>query len=444
MGGFPLGDIARLIFQVFPYTFVHMLFWLVIILVFSQYRKMIKRERQLFGAAKNKAGKQTLISAFFGIGAGIIASFILVSLGINLLHVGIIYVWPFVILLMIVHPRYMCFAYGGGVVSLLSLILSFFAQYWPQLYEISFIRGIMNVDVPGLISLIAVLHLTEALLILFSGSIDPSPLYIKYGNRGVVGGFSLQKFWPLPIVGLVTLMPQEADFLGIVAMVGPEWMPDWWPVVGPEVVAPPGEEVVYTMLPLVAGLGYGDISVSTTPREKSLQSGRYLAVYSIVLLVVAVSAVYFSPLAWLAAILSPVGHELLIIRGRKEEFSKAPLYESGGRGVKVLDVYTDGLAAELGLKAGDTILQVNDVPVMGEGDFRTLVYASQPYLKLDVLTVNGERKLLKSPVFADRPRIGLILAPGAGRSSGRYVEMKDKNRISNLFRNLKGILKRFR
>ncbi|UMZ74933.1 PDZ domain-containing protein [Natranaerofaba carboxydovora] len=432
MADFPLALIARTILQTYPFYLIHILFWVIMILVFSQYKKMAGRERELFGTSKNSPLRQTLISAFFGIGAGLLVSLIMVSLGINLMSIGIVFVLPIVILMMLIHPRYMCFAYGGGVVGILSLFFSLLTEFWPVLAEVNIINALISIDIPGLISLIALLHLTEAVLILLSGSIGPSPLYVKHEQKGVVGGFSLQKFWPLPFVGLISRAPDDVARASE-AVIN---MPEWWPLFGTGVEEASG---MFFLLPVAAILGYGDLSVSTTPKEKTRWAGKYLALYSLILLGLGIASVFFSPITLLGVLFSPIGHELLIIKGKNEEFEKEPIYFNQGEGVKVLDVYSDGLAYKMGVKPGDTIKLVNHFPVSSEEDFRTMIYASSPHLRFDIIRQDGERVALKAPLYKKDKRLGLILAPGINRSRQRYMELVKEKGLSSFLGKIRPI-----
>src|SRR5690606_17710691 len=96
--------------------------------------------------------------------------------------------------------------------------------------------------------------------------------------------------------------------------------------------------IVYMMVPVIAGLGYGDIALTTRPKEKSLRSAFYLAVFSLILLGLAILAANYPQFGIVAALFSPLGHELVIFLGRKYEFSREPKFTKPPQGVMILDL----------------------------------------------------------------------------------------------------------
>ena len=163
----------------------------------------------MFGASKLNPKDKLIHSVFSGILGGLIGSFVVMLIGVSITETGLIYVWPVAIILAILHPHLMCFSYAGGLISLFSLIF-----------------GFPKIDVAGLMALVAVLHLVESVLIYFFGNANASPVFIKDERYGVIGGFSLQEFWPVPII-LLTVIIGEIPVKSVVQM------PDWWPLIRP-------------------------------------------------------------------------------------------------------------------------------------------------------------------------------------------------------------------
>ncbi len=417
--------------KTFLFTFGNFIFWLVVLLVVFQYKKTVRMEVKMFGVPKNSVLRQTLISAAFGVIGGVLASVMLIMVGISLEQVGIIYLWPLAILFMFINPRYICFAYAGGIIGLLSMVLKGLSPFLPSN---SFLEGLMSINVPGLMALIGILHLTESLLIALSGHIGVSPLFIKNQSGQVVGGFSLQKFWPLPIVGLITvplLFPEALQQLPQ----GLE-MPTWWPLLASPQTIEGGAKAVFMMLPIAAGLGYGDISISSFPREKTLRSAKNLSVYSLLLLGLAIFAYYRVELLLLTVLFAPLGHEYLIIKGNKEEFSKEPIFIPPEKGIKILDTLPNYAGHKAGLSSGDVIIRINDCILENRGDLNRCIQSEEKHFTLWVEKISGKKVKYRLTLDSTPKKLGIILVPDSQTST--YVELKQKNLFDSLKKRLSG------
>ena len=280
--------------------------------------------------------RATLVSITLGLLGGIIGSLLLVLIGIDISRVDILPLWVAALLLMMISPRFLCFAYAGGVLALVSLLTGY-----PQM------------DIPQLMALVAVLHMVESLLILWNGHLNPVPVYFRREHQ-VVGGFNLQKFWPIPLLALAStgLMADPSSLPP---------MPVWWPLLKSYSAAVPGQN--YILLPVLAVLGYGEITTTATPDQRVRKSSAYLLLFSIILLILSVASSYYPALVWLAALFSPLGHEMVIWRGTRQEKTQPPLYVLKSPGLMLLDVVPNSPAFRAGLRSGDKIITVNGQPV---------------------------------------------------------------------------------
>lgn len=278
------------------------MFYIVIALIALQYRRAATLERRLHGYVRHDVLRQVITSLFFGLLGGALGSILLLSVGVTLSGNWLIYVWVVAILLAFLSPRLMCFAYAGGLVALFALLTG-----WP------------SIDIPSLLALVALLHAVESLLMFFSGHLGAMQVNVKNLRGEIVSGYSLQKFWPVPLLALLALpLPMPSG----VATIG---MPDWWPLVLPRGL---GETFSFWMIPIVAGLGYGELAITTTPRRKAKQSAYKLALYSAVLLALALLASRYSIFLYLAALFAPLGHELLVWSANQQEMRGVPLMQS--------------------------------------------------------------------------------------------------------------------
>ena len=422
-------DILLLMLNTMVLSLFNPLFWLVVFIVFMQYRRVVFMEKKLFGRSINNVWVQTLYSMLFGVMGGLVGSIFLLLLGISLDRIGIAYICPVAILLLFINPRYLCFAYAGGIIAVLSIIIRALLPSLPILKDITILSGLIEIHLPSLLALVGVLHLTESFLIFISGHCGASPIYLKVPSGKIVGGYSMQRFWPLPLMGLCTYLVAETSdiFVGGIAM------PDWWPLLGTVMNTGGGQEVVYLMLPLVAGLGYSDLALSSYPHNKRIKTARNLAIYSLLLSSLAIAAVFVPPLIIAAALVAPLGHELLILKGNKEEFSGTPLFVADNEGVlKIMAVVPGSPAGKAGLKGGDRIEKVNNYRINSENDFWN---ALQLYYNRALLSVVREGKNINIPVqIYPQPisRFGVIFPPS--RWNNVYVEMKH----SSLWKKIRG------
>jgi membrane-associated protease RseP (regulator of RpoE activity) len=329
-----LTAIITLMGQVIIDTITSPLFISVYLLLFTivawQYKRIESSTEKIINYNDGLFLHSALISTITGILGGFIGSLLLIMAGIDLGNIGLGHLWLLALILMLVNPRFLCFAYAAGLLSLSAYFFSY-----------------PNLSVPHLLGLVAILHLIESFMIGLEGSVNPVPIYIKKDDV-IRGGFNLQKFWPLPLIALV-------GGPGIYSVNG-FFMPDWWPLF-PNTQS--WAEPVMSLLPVVAVLGYGDITTTSTPVKRIKKSSLYLFIYSVLLFIFTYLAGQHKVFCLAAAVFAPLGHEAVIWLGWREEDSKEPLYIKPARGVKVLTTRYGSPARAAHIQEGDIILAVN-------------------------------------------------------------------------------------
>ncbi|MDD4588096.1 MAG: PDZ domain-containing protein [Heliobacteriaceae bacterium] len=361
IGDLILQGISLLVLQPLEYP---SLFWPVVLIIALQYRRLARMKAQMFGIKREKIWRPVLIAVIYGILGGFVGSALMITFGITITAEGFAYLWPLALLLMLINIRYMCFAYAGGLLCLGAIIFD-----WP------------GISVAQIMGLVAILHMIEAFLIFVSGHQGNMPVYVGNRRGFTVGGYNLQSFWPIPLLVLTLVVPESS------AQVSGMSMPSWWPLIAPPEVfrhfSP--DDLLYLPLPIVAGLGYGDLAVTGTPREHSRFSAAWLAVYSFVLLGLAVLASFVPALAVLAALFGPLGHEALILWTQKRELEGTPLFVHSPRGVRVLAVRRGSPAEKLGLKPGDVIGFVNGMATHSNRELAFATNWSSPVITVAYL-----------------------------------------------------------
>lgn len=388
---FPFLQILSLILQGLPSSVFNPYFWIVILLVWIQYKRAAALEISMFGKPRIEPGKKVLFAVGAGALGGLAGSIAVIMIGMSITEAGLIYVWPLALLLALADPHLMCFSYAGGIVSLFSLVF-----------------GFPKIDVPGLMALVAILHLVESLLIYFTGHINATPIYIKDPRHGAVGGFSLQEFWPVPIILLLAVSSPALlkDSLS---------MPDWWPLIKPPAYITENPDLVFMMFPVVAALGYGDIALTTTPRLRSTVSAKHLLAFSSALLALSVMASRNGGFSFAAALFAPAAHELLIITGRKREQNNPPIFVASPRGERVFFTVKDSHAEKMGLSSGDLILSVNGRELKSPGVLPDILADYPPYVWITYETLGGKVKTAERQSYPNGiGDLGVVLVPRDG------------------------------
>lgn len=402
---FPFGDIfPMIVFNVVQLLF-HPMFWLIIVLVSMQYRRMNSMRENLYGMSLPPNWNEVVSASVLGMAGGVLGSAIMVLIGVTLTGSGLMYILPLAILLMLIEVRFICFAYAGGILALSNILFGF-----PQ------------VNVSQVLALVAVLHMVESVLIFISGHLGAVPVFFRNAAGRVVGGFTLQRFWPIPITAL-------AFTVGMDVPPGAVDMPDWWPLIRPDVAA--DQQLVYTLFPVVAALGYGDMAIARDPRSKSKMSAGYLALYSAVLLFLAVLSDDSVLLAVAAALFSPLGHEMVINIGRRTEMQDPPRYVPSSHGLAVLDVVPNTPAWHAGIRSGDVLVALNGVPVRSRSDLAAILYAVYPPLQVDFLS-GRRRRYRRETLSGGGPgdTLGILPVPDGTETGGTVVDLTDTGRAA--------------
>lgn len=398
-----LGQLVVMMLETLATMLLHPVFWLVVLLVGLQNRRLARVRVKLTGAARQQpVWGQTLQATLQGVLGGLVGSLLMVMIGVSLSQIGIGFLWVLAVILMLVHPRLLCFSYAGGLLSLSYLLLGF-----PQ------------VEVPALIGLVAILHMVESVLIMLSGHMGAIPVYARHVSGRVVGAFNLQRFWPIPVVALLVVgVVADPAAQGLLAM------PEWWPLLRPPVALDP-DHTLFALIPVAAGLGYGDLALSASPVAKSRRAAWNLGIYSLLLLGLAVAASRMQGLEIVAALAAPLGHEFLIRASWKAEINGKPLFVNVAHGLAVLDTVRGTPADRLGLRTGDILLRVNKEPVYSRYDLAYALQAEETGVMVEyqrqeqLATVSVYRKpgeafgLIPVPQEGDLPQVDLKRA-GSG------------------------------
>lgn len=370
--------IAGLIFEQFGILLSDEFFWIIVFILIMIYRKSAGMEARMLGSSYPLHYK-VLSSVLAGLAGGLSGSLYVILMGISIedytisgggsLTEAISYIWIIAILLSFINPRYLCFSYAGGLMALINLIF-----------------GFPSFNVPGLLALIGVLHLVESFLIWLDGYTYSVPLFLKHQNGRTVGGYVMNRIWPIPLVVLAVMFGNEG---GGASLAGITDMPSWWPFLKHS-AAGGIRDLVYMPFVVPVVLGYGDMAVTKMPDKKCRSSAVRLAVYSLMLIALSVAASKLRIFAFAAAVFAPVAHEMLILYGVKEEEEGEPYFTNNETGVKVLYVHEDSIADSMKIKAGDVILKINGMALYSEKQLNEFLRSYPTFIWLDIKKTGGK------------------------------------------------------
>jgi PDZ domain len=417
-------DVWLELLRQFAYAIVGLLLnpflYIAILFLALQYSKQIRLERKLFHVRLHSLRGEMLRSIAAGVIGGIAVSLIMLAFGAQLTHGTIIILWLLSLVMMLFRVRFLCLAYSAGVLGIAHAIFAFFpdASEWKIIGPV--INWIMETQMSSLLLLVGLLHILEGVLVAKQAERMASPMFFS-GKRGkIVGGYSLQSFWPVP---LFLLMPLSTGGFSL----------PWTPLFGGDAWTAGAMIIGFPIM-----IGFSEISVARLPKQKIQLSSRGLLVYGAVISGLAVGSYYWTPLVIVTSVLSIALHEALIWYSVWREKEEAPLFVSDPRGLRILGVIPGSPAAEIGLKTGEIISKVNGSEIRTRRDLFDAIRINPAFCKLEVINENGEIKFAQRAIFSgDHHELGIIISPD--QDTRYYVEFKQPNFFSFMKGKLKGL-----
>ncbi|MDP4096493.1 PDZ domain-containing protein [Paenibacillus sp. P96] len=365
-------------------------YYISIIVVALGYRRQMLLERKLFHTRLHGWWPQTWRTVLTGLVAGLLISAVGLFVGAHLTAGTVISLWACTGLLMLLRVRYLCFAYAAGLLGVVQFVLSLADSWQPEGWVGDAVAVVRGLDMPALLLLVAVLHMAEALLLLWKRGMAATPMYFE-GKRGrMVGGYRMEDYWPVP---LLLLIPVQNGFS----------LP--WPTLF-------GDQAGYMLAALPVIIGFSGLTTGRLPGHKAAQSARRLFLYSLVLLVLSLLAAWWNPLIIAAALFSFLAHEVLVWFDSYEENQISPLYVHPEEGLRVLAVLPGSPADELGITAGEAVYKVNGMLIRSREELHQALRVNAAFCKLEIRNHQGESKFMQRGLYeGEHHQLGMVLAP---------------------------------
>lgn len=410
-----LQSIAYIVLE--PYL-IFILTILGVVLYFNN-KKLSLMQRMIVGQRVNSALELTLSQIVLGIIAGIVASILLSYSGIVFdENSGIELLFLISIMLMFIKPKFMCFSYSGSILGLLSIITGAFN------IVASDGTKILNINILMLMSFIGILHIVEAFLVMIDGSRGAIPVFSSMDGV-IAGGYVLKRRWVL----LISILSAYSisSYTGGMESIN---TPSWWPLISNSNSLNLLKTMVIATLPFFGIIGYSTVTFTRRKEEKVISSGIHILIFGFLLVIVAQVSKFGIFGEVFVIIFTPMAHELMLKLQVKSEGNKKPIFISDEVGFSVLEVVRYSEAYDLGLRAGDKILSINNLKIESEAEvYRAL---REPNRKVKILSLKGnEREVITRQ--GQEERSGVLLVPKAINvektvkfEEGSFSEILDK------------------
>lgn len=238
-----------------PYVIILIIF---AIIFYRQNRKIVMMQ-MIIGDKLNSSFELTISQIVFGILAGVIGSIMLNYLGVSFdENTSIELVFLTSIFLVLINPRLICFSYSASILGFISILLQILREmYNVDVKSLSF----LNIDVVALMTLIAVLHFVEGILVILDGSKGAIPIFTRKDNR-IVGGFALKRYWALPVAVALIVNSSMYSLDKIIPI------SEWNTLLNPSTPFSIIKNAAVFLMPFYGVIGYGSITFTKTKNEK--------------------------------------------------------------------------------------------------------------------------------------------------------------------------------
>ena len=396
---------------------LHILILVILgIMFYMKNRRISIMQKMTVGESLDSPIELTLSQLVLGIVAGAIASVMLTSLGIVFnKNSGIEYIVILSLFLVFIKKRFVCFSYSGAVLGIISIILGIITS-------VTGTQSYLNINVVSLMTFIGVLHIVEALLVMIDGNRGSVPVFSTKDGK-IVGGFSLNRYWALPIAIFIAFSSQMSGDASSAMST-----PQWWPIINKRETLMLLTTAIIMCVPLYGMIGYNAVTFTKLKKKKVIHSGLLILTYGITLSIVAQLASFGIIGQLIVVVYAPLAHEFMLKMQKRSEDKGKFIYVSDDIGVAVLEVAPSSPAFSAGIRTGDKILEINNQKVISEVDIFHTIKDSTVDITIKIKKFSGEiRDYVLKP--KDK-RIGLLLVPKMIRTeSALGVENDDFKKI---------------
>lgn len=217
-----------------------------------------------------------------------------------------------------------------------------------------------------------------------------SPRLHKSGRGLKAAAYISKRLWLLPILLVVpgTLIDSYAPF---------------WPQL-------PIGETSFSLILFPVVFGFLGRSQRTLPVYLYPLIGKAVSTLGIGIVVVALAALLWQPLAAAALAVGVIGRIAITIHFSLKERSGNYAVTPQSQGVMIVDVLPGSPADKMGLLRGEVIRKVNGIAIANESELYEAIQVNAAHCRLEVLDHNLEVRLRQHVIFRhDHHRLGLLV-----------------------------------
>jgi hypothetical protein len=408
------------------------------VLLYRQNKKTTVMQKMIIGANLNSALELTISQIVIGIFAGVFGSLLLSFLGVAFDADSSIYLIFLVsIFFMFWKPRYTCFSYSGAILGFVSLFLELVSKVYAGV-KINVLGTMINltdvnvlkIDIGALITMIAVLHFVEGLLVIIDGKSGAIPVFSNKDNK-IIGGFALRRSWVLPIA--LFFIVSNANSLGATQNLA---TPSWWPLLKTSSILHMAKNAAVSMLAYYGVIGYNTITFTQNKEQKAVNSGISLLLYSVFIFIIA----QLAPLGYIyklaIIVITPIAHELMLNLQRYFEVNGTPKYVSSDEGIMVLEVAPNSPAFEMGIKSGDLLVELNDKKIIDEKDILAAGKQGLTYISFKLKRGFGKLQEVSYNKLNNQSKLGIVFVPKNIPGESTVVHY-DENKFQDILDKMK-------
>ncbi|WP_045518191.1 PDZ domain-containing protein [Neobacillus niacini] len=368
--------------------FLHPVFYYLIFLSGILGVSRVKRERKNFHTRTFDAFFELRQSVPLGLILGLVLSIVTVTAGLAVPFAAILLIVVFTLLWSLTtNIRLMSPVYTVGA-AFFGIIL--IAEYdWNiPLYKEAF-HAIDEKVYPSVVILLALLLISEGILISKNASKGSSPKLVKSRRGQSVGVHELKRLWMLPIF---LLIPGDVLTLPF----------EWWPVfhVGAE---------SYSLILVPFAVGFNQQIQGMLPKQSIQLQGRRVLTLGILTLILSVFGYWYPLISIGAAALAIIGREIISLMQRLKDDSLPFYFSKKNNGIMIIGIIPESPADKMGLQVGELISKVNGVTIRDEQVFYEALQKNRAHCKLEVFDINGEIRFVQRALYeGDHYELGIL------------------------------------